>query len=463
MTTPSSSQTLEVKDKYHQTTLASIEQCSHEEAIRKLVRAKTCFEKERHTSSEVRHDRLMALYVLLRERAQEMIELIIKEAGKPRSYAQGEVERSLITLKWAADECLRFGGEVVPMDFGVGKGKQAFTSRFPLGVCLGISPFNFPLNLAMHKLAPAIATGNTILIKPSPYTPLSLLKLEEWCRECGWPEGLFQVVVCDNEVSEMLVTHEDIKLLSFTGSPQVGWMLKEKASKKKVILELGGNAGAIVDETVDLAKTARLLAQGSFLYSGQICISTQRIYCTKGIKDKLAPLLVQATEKITCGDPGMDKVTVGPLIADVHLKRVEAWVKEAVERGAKVLTGGQVLDKEHHIYAPTILEQTQTDMKVVREEVFGPVVIIEEVESFTDAINAINDSRFGLQVGVFTDSVSRMKEAFHSLEVGGIIMNGIPGFRVDSMPYGGVKDSGLGREGLRYAMEDMTEPRLLVF
>jgi acyl-CoA reductase-like NAD-dependent aldehyde dehydrogenase len=457
------SQVFEVKDKYHQTILAKIEGSSHEEAIRKLVRAKTCFEKERGTSSEVRHDRLMALYMKLKERASEMIELIIKEAGKPRSYAQGEVERSLITLKWAADECLRFGGEVVPMDFGVGKGRQAFTGRFPLGVCLGIAPFNFPLNLAMHKLAPAIATGNTILIKPSPYTPLSLLKLEEWCRECGWPEGLFQVVVCNNEVSEMLVTHEDIKLLSFTGSPQVGWMLKEKAGKKKVVLELGGNAGVIVDDTVDLAKTARLLAQGAFLYSGQICISTQRIYCTKGIKEKLIPLLVQATEKMTCGDPGMDKVSVGPLIDLVHLNRVESWVNEAVEKGARVLTGGKVLDREHHIFAPTILEQTRADMKVVCEEVFGPVVIVEEVENFEEALNAINNSKFGLQVGVFTDSVSRMKEAFVRLEVGGIIMNNIPGFRVDSMPYGGVKDSGLGREGLRYAMEDMTEPRLLVF
>lgn len=454
---------LEVKDKYHQTSLKTLSFESHEEVIRKLVRAKSCFEKERHSSAEVRHERLMALYYIIQERGSEMVDLIVKEAGKPRTYAKGEVERTLVTLKFAADEALRFTGETIPMDYGVGKGKTALTERFPLGVCLGIAPFNFPLNLAMHKLAPAIASGNTILIKPSPYTPLSLLKLEEWCHECGWPEGLFQVVICDNEVSEMLVTNDDIKLLSFTGSPQVGWMLKSKAGKKKVVLELGGNAGVIIDETVDLMKAARIITQGAFLYSGQICISTQRIYCTKGVKDKLAPLIAQLAEKLTWGDPNLEKVTVGPLIDEVHLKRIEGWVKEAVDRGAKILAGGKVLDKDHHIYAPTVLEQTKPDMKVVCEEIFGPVVIIEEVETFKDALDALNDSKFGLQAGVFTERIDRMKEAFKTLEVGGIIMNNIPGFRVDSMPYGGIKDSGLGREGIRYAMEDMSEPRLLVF
>lgn len=451
-----------VRDKYHQTELAQVELFKKAQVEASLEKAKSCFEKVRVFSSEQRSELLYGLYNKLKENKAEMTELIVKEAGKPIGYAQGEVERSLVTLKWAADEALRFGGEVVPMDFGAGKGRQAYTQRFPRGVCLGISPFNFPLNLAMHKIAPAVATGNTILIKPSPYTPLTLLKLEEWSLEVGWPQGLFQVIPCSNEDSEWLVKHDDIEVLSFTGSPQVGWMLKEKAGKKKVVLELGGNAAVLVDETADLAKTARILAQGAYLYSGQICISTQRIYCVKEVADELQSNLVSAIEKIKCGDPAKEDTTVGPLIDPIHYERILSWIEEAKKAGAQVLCGGTG-DKDKSLIEPTLLTNTKREMKVCQEEVFGPVAIFEKVENFKEGLKAINDSRFGLQAGVFTQRIDRMKEAFQTLEVGGVIIDNIPGFRVDSMPYGGVKDSGHGREGLRYAMEDFTEEKLLVF
>jgi glyceraldehyde-3-phosphate dehydrogenase (NADP+) len=348
------------------------------------------------------------------------------------------------------------------MDFGAGKGRQAYTQRFPRGVCLGISPFNFPLNLAMHKIAPAVATGNTILIKPSPYTPYTLLKLEEWASEVGWPEGLFQVLPCSNEESEWLVKNEEIKLLSFTGSPKIGWMLKEKAKKKKVVLELGGNAAVLVDETADIPKVARTLAQGAYLYAGQICISTQRIYCVKEVREELQERLLQAIAKLQTGDPNVQGVSVGPLIDEVHFKRICEWVDEALAGGAELLCGGKGVE-DKNLYEPTLLTNTKKTMKVVREEVFGPVAIFEEVESFDHGLAEINDSPFGLQAGVFTKRIDRMKKAFKELEVGGVIIDNIPGFRIDSMPYGGVKDSGHGREGLRYAMEDFTEERLLVF
>lgn len=451
-----------VRDKYHQTELATVELSSIEQVDRALIEAKNCFQNFKESSSEKRSELLYALHRELTQAKKELSELIMREAGKPIGYAQGEVERSLSTLKWAADECLRFGGDVIPMDFGAGKGRQAYTQRFPRGVCLGISPFNFPLNLAMHKLAPAVATGNTILIKPSPYTPLTLLKLEELCHKAGWPKGLFQVVCCDNDLSEWLVCHEDIKLLSFTGSPQVGWMLKEKAAKKKVVLELGGNAAVLVDETSDLKKTARLLAQGAFLYAGQICISTQRIYCVSEVADELKSHLIQAIEGLKAGDPSDDKVTVGPLIDSQHYQRIASWIEEAKSGGAKVLCGGSG-DQDKSIFYPTLLEATNNEMQVCREEAFGPIAIFEKVNNFEDGLKAINDSRFGLQAGVFTQRIDRMKEAFQKLEVGGVIMNNIPGFRIDHMPYGGVKDSGHGREGLRYAMEDYTEEKLLVF
>ncbi len=457
------SDTWKVIDKYHQNTLDTISLMTNVEAMDMVQAGIEAFEKNRHHSQGKRAKWLLDVAELLQKKKEKFVDLIVKEAGKPKNYAQVEVERSLFTLKTGAEEATRLGGEKVPMNFGNGVGKQVFTDRFPLGLVLGISPFNFPLNLALHKIVPAIATGNAIMIKPSPYTPLVLKALEKIFREANVPKDLFQVVICDNEVSEALVRDERIKMLSFTGSPAIGWMLKEKAGKKKVTLELGGNAAVLIDEGTDIKRTSKLLAGGCFLYAGQICISTQRIYVHSSLKEELQEELLKDIEKIQVGDPQDMKTTVGPLIAKEHLKRVDQWVQESISQGAMLLCGGKILDEKKNLYAPTLLTGTKKGQKVVEEEVFGPVAIIEEVESFREGLNKINDSRFGLQAGIFTKNIDFMKEAFQTLEVGGVIMNHIPGFRVDSMPYGGVKDSGLGREGLKYAMEDMTEPRLLIF
>ncbi|MCR9204567.1 MAG: aldehyde dehydrogenase family protein, partial [Halobacteriovoraceae bacterium] len=436
---------------------------SHDTLRRKVQIAQTQFQNFKNESAETRSLWLKAIHAEMIKRKDEFIDLIVKEAGKPIGYALGEFNRSLTTLGWAAEEILRYGGEVVPMDFGAGKRKTAFTKRCPLGVILGISPFNFPLNLAMHKIAPAIATGNSIIIKPSPYTPLTMMLFEEVCRSARLPEGLFQLALCDVAGSEFLVTDEEIKLLSFTGSPKVGWMLKEKAGKKKVVLELGGNAGVLVDETVDLKRTAKLLAQGAYLYAGQICISTQRIYAVKEVKLKLQNLLLEEIRSLGVGDPLDEKNSVGPLIDKDHCERVLSWIAEAKNRNAVVLCGGEYKDPNHNLLLPTLLTDTKPDMKVVCEEVFGPVAILESVDSFDAGIEALNNTPFGLQAGVFTESLSRMKKAINEIDVGGVMVNNIPGFRVDSMPYGGIKDSGLGREGLKYSFEEMTEGKLVVF
>ena len=315
-----------------------------------------------------------------------------------------------------------------------------------------------------HKIAPAIAAGCTLVLKPAPQSPLSALAFAGLVDEAQClPAGAISVLMADIPEAEKLVRDDRMKMLSFTGSPSIGWHLKNIVGKKKVALELGGNAAVIIDEGVELESAAKTVANGAFLYAGQICISTQRIYVHTSVYNKFESLLTEAVKKINTGDPRDEKNTVGPLIAPIHLKRVSDWVEEARSAGAKVLTGGKVLSEQNVTYAPTLLSHTNNSMKVCSEEVFGPVAILERVDSFEDAIERTNDSVFGLQAGVFTNRLDHMKLAFETLEVGGVIMNNVPGFRIDNMPYGGIKDSGLGREGIRYAMEEMTEPRLLVY
>ena len=349
------------------------------------------------------------------------------------------------------------------MDYVIGVGRNASTKRVPIGPVLAISPFNFPLNLAMHKVAPALATGCSVILKPSPQTPLTALALASLCKRIGLPAGVLNVVVCKNEEAQLMLQDERIKMLSFTGSADVGWDLKSKSGKKKVVLELGGNAAVIVDRSSNIEEAARAIAMGSYLYSGQICVSVQRIFVDHSVFDQFVEKFKHAVSELKIGKPNEEGVVIGPIIDRSHLERIHNWVNEAKEGGAQVLLGGEILNLEHNIYAPTLLTNTQENMKIVREEVFGPVAIIEKVEYFDEVIRVINRSRFGLQAGLFTNQISQMKYAHEHLEVGALIINGIPGFRVDSMPYGGVKDSGLGREGVRYTMEEMTEPRLLVY
>lgn len=454
---------LVVRDKYSQGVLGQVAMADADEVDKAVEFSANLFKKSREISSEIKSNWLDEIHGLLLEDKDAMAKLICQEAGKPLSYAYSEVERCLTTLKLARDEALRFVGDVVPVDYGSGTGKRGMTAYFPCGVIAAFSPFNFPLNLAIHKIAPALAIGAPIIIKPSPFAPLSLLRLAELFDKSSIPRGMVNVLVCENDVAQLLITDERVKVFSFTGSPQVGWALKEKAGKKKVILELGGNAGVIVDEGVKLVEVVKRLSMGPFLYAGQICISTQRIYVHQNCFEEFVRLFVDECKKLKVGNPMDENTIVGPLIDRMNLERIEKWVEEALREGAKIHLGGQVVDRQHNIYGPTILSQTRSKMKVSAEEIFGPVVCIEKISSFEEGIEKINDSRFGLQAAVFTNHIDMIKMAFNHLEVGAVVVNNIPGLRVDGMPYGGVKDSGQGREGVAYSMREMSELKMLIF
>jgi glyceraldehyde-3-phosphate dehydrogenase (NADP+) len=349
------------------------------------------------------------------------------------------------------------------MDFGHSQGKIAYTLRVPVGPVLAMTPFNFPLNLALHKVGPALAVGCPVIIKPSPHAPLTALALAGLAAKAGYPAGVVQTLCCENALAQKLAADPAIAMLSFTGSAAVGWHLKSICGKKKITLELGGNAAAVVDETADIDKAARRLALGAHIYAGQICISTQRVYAVEAVFDQLAEKILAYTKELVVGDPAKEGVQVGPLIDRASLERVAAWVDEAIARGAKALCGARVADGDKNLYAPTWLTGTRKDDLVVCREVFGPVAVLEKVSDFAAGLAAANDSDYGLQAGVFTSSMERMKHAHQTLEVGAVIINNAPGFRVDAMPYGGVKASGFGREGALYAMEEMTHPRLIIF
>lgn len=391
---------------------------------------------------------------------QELAELITLESAKPIRYAEGEVDRAIQTFRVAAEECKRLPAEYLDMEWTPsGEGKEAVVRYFPAGIVAGISPFNFPLNLAVHKLAPAIAAGCPIILKPSSSTPLSMLRLAASIDQSDLPKGAVSIMPMDRETGNRLVSDERISLLSFTGSPSVGWQMKKDAGKKKVVLELGGNAGVIVTETAALQDAVKKCLLGSFAYSGQVCIHTQRIFVQEQCFDGFVSEFISGVRKLIHGDP-MDPTTeISSMIDEPNAIRVEEWVEEAIEEGAKVMIGGK---RNGGYFPPTVLTNTAAGMKVCGLEVFGPVVSIEKYNDFEEALTCVNDSRYGLQAGVFTNRIDEMNRAFRVLEVGGIIINDIPGFRVDHMPYGGVKDSGFGREGVKYSIHDMLEPRLMV-
>jgi glyceraldehyde-3-phosphate dehydrogenase (NADP+) len=459
----STTNVLMVKNKFDQSPLATVAYADASEVQFAIANSVQAFQSYSKLSSAERRDFLLKLREGLHQEKDKFINLIVSEAGKPADYARQEVERALFQLQAAADEALRVGGEVIPMDFGLGKGRVAHTKNYPLGPVLAISPFNFPLNLAMHKIAPALAAGCTVILKPSPFTPLTALALASLCKRVGLPAGVLNVVICQNEEASIMLKDERLKMLSFTGSAEVGWQLKSQAGKKKVILELGGNAAVIVDRSANLDEAAKAIAMSAYNYSGQVCISVQRIYVDHTVFDQFLEKFKHEVSELKIGNPSEEGTVIGPLIDRVHVNRVDSWVADAKARGAEVLIGGHILDLENNLYAPTLLTNTQADMKIVSEEAFGPVAIIEKVQYFDEVIREVNRSRYGLQAGLFTNQISQMKYAGENLEVGALIINGVPGFRIDTMPYGGVKDSGLGREGIRYAMAEMMEPRLIVY
>ncbi|MCL6620914.1 MAG: aldehyde dehydrogenase family protein [Syntrophobacterales bacterium] len=410
-------------------------------------------------SSYERRRLLEALVAGVKERQEEFARTIVAEGGKPITYARAEMARGVTTLTLAAEEAARFGGEFLPLDtLPATKGRFGLTRRFPLGPVLGITPFNFPFNLMAHKVGPALAAGNPILIKPASATPLTALKLAEIYEEVGGPPGGFQVLPSPAAVAERAVADERLKALTFTGSSQVGWHLKSVAGRKRVLLELGGNAALIVDQDADLKTAAHRAAIGGFAHAGQVCIAVQRLLVVAPVYERFRELFLAAVGELVTGDPAREETVVGPLINDEAATRVRAWITEALEGGARLLAGGL---GEGRLIPPTVLENVRREMKVWREEIFGPVVTLTPCRDFAQALALANDSVYGLQAGVFTRNLTHAWQAFEELEVGGVILNDAPVFRVDHMPYGGVKASGLGREGVRLAMEELSELRLL--
>jgi len=428
-----------------------------EEAI---LKAQSAREAMKNLPSFVKSRILNSIADQLESKIENFTGILCRESGKPWKYARGEVQRAIQVFRVAAEESKRLPGEYISIDWTeAGAGKEGIVGYFPIGLVAGISPFNFPLNLAVHKIAPAIATGCPIILKPSSNTPLSTLELAKIIDQSELPPGAVSILPMDRKTGNLMVTDERFKLLSFTGSPEVGWKMKNDAGKKKVILELGGNAGVIVSNSADLEKAVTKCVSGGFAYSGQVCIHTQRIYVQEDAFERFADMFVEQTLKLKAGDPEDPETDVSVMIDEENATRVESWVQEALDNGAVLLCGGK---RKAAFFEPTVLTNTRFDMKVCSLEIFGPVVVLEKYRSFGDAVHEINKGRFGLQTGVFTNRIDEMNMAFHDLVVGGVIINDVPTFRVDHMPYGGVKDSGLGREGVKYAMMDMLEPKILV-
>lgn len=451
---------VEIRSPYDGTPLATVFQGTADHAERAIQSAVRAFGSTRRLPAFERQRVLRSIAQHITSRKEDFARTLAQESGKPLKQARTEVERGIFTFAVAAEETTRIPGEYLSLDWQqFTSGRWGIVRRFPIGPIAGITPFNFPLNLVAHKVAPAIAAGCPIILKPAPQTPLTAFLLAEAVEQAGLPDGAFNVLPLSNEDAGLLVTDDRIKLISFTGSAPVGWEIKRRAGKKKVVLELGGNAGVIVHGDTDLAWAAERCVTGGFSYAGQTCISVQRILVERPAFTKFRDLLIAGVSKLKAGDPMDDTTDLGPLIRESDASRASQWVQEAVQDGATLLCGGK---RRGSVMEPTVLTGTRPDMKVNCQEIFGPVVTLEGYDDFAQALRLINESPYGLQAGVFTRDASRIFQAFEELEVGGVIAGDVPSFRIDHMPYGGVKDSGQGREGLRYAIEDMTEPRLLV-
>ncbi|MFQ3197709.1 MAG: acyl-CoA reductase-like NAD-dependent aldehyde dehydrogenase [Paraglaciecola sp.] len=394
------------------------------------------------------------------ERFDELAHALCIEAGKPIKDSRGEVTRLIDTFKIAAEESVRMHGEVLNLEITPrAKGYQGMYKRVPIGPCSFISPFNFPLNLAAHKIAPALAVGCAFVLKPASRTPLGAIIIGEILAETDLPEGAFSILPCSRDGADLFTTDERFKLLSFTGSPQVGWELKAKAGKKPVILELGGNAACVVDEDTDLDDAIERIVFGAYYQSGQSCISVQRILVHEKLYPEFKQRYTQKVANLVHGDPLEEDTFIGPMISESEAERLDNWIQAAVKSGASILAGGK---RDGAMLQATLLENVPGKATLNTDEAFGPVSIISSFSDYSEALKEVNNSQFGLQAGVFTRDIYKAHQAWNELEVGGVIIGDVPSWRVDNMPYGGVKESGLGREGIVYAMEDMTEIRLMV-
>ena len=451
---------LAVTDKYSgqvATRVALADESAIDQAIAAAVEAA---EPMRRMPPFQRQQILQHCVVRFQERREELAQSLCIEAGKPIKDSRGEVTRLIDTFRIAAEEALRIGGEVINLEISErAKGYRGWDRRVPIGPCSFISPFNFPLNLAAHKIAPAIAAGCPFVLKPASWTPMGALQIGEVLAETDLPAGAFSILPCRRDGADLFTTDERLKLLSFTGSPEVGWELKKRAGKKRVVLELGGNAACIVDADAELEPTVDRIIIGAFYQSGQSCIGVQRILVHESIYDAFRDLLVSKTRQLKVGNPRDEDTFIGPVISQADADRLLDWVRQAVEAGGKLLCGGGC---KGVMFEPALLENVPPDQPICAQEAFGPVAVLSRFGKFEDALRRVNDSRFGLQAGVFTRDLGKALQAWDELEVGGVVIGDVPSWRVDNMPYGGVKDSGFGREGIRYAIEDMTERRLMV-
>lgn len=455
-----SDETFEVKSPYDGSVVTTVSTPTPADVERAAQAAADAFEDTRKLPIHVRAEALAHISRRLEERGDEIAELIAREGGKPLKWAKIEASRAVSTFRWASEECRREGGQVMRLDAEASLGaRMGIIRRFPLGPVLAITPFNFPVNLVAHKMAPALAVGAPIVIKPATKTPLGALMLAELFCETELPAGMLSVLPIGGSEAGELAKDERFAKISFTGSSQVGWDLRRADPKKAVTLELGGNAGVIVHSDADLQRAAERIAFGGYYQAGQSCIAVQRVLAHDAVIDELTDKLAVEVAKLKTGDPLDPNTDVGPVIDHDALERISTWVDEAVQSGAEIATGGK---REDPFYLPTLLTNTNVSMKVRCEEIFGPVVTLGTYSTFEEAIAEVNNSRYGLQAGVFTKDIDRIMLAHRDLEVGGVIQNDVSSFRADQMPYGGTKDSGSGREGLRWAMDEMTEPRILV-
>jgi acyl-CoA reductase-like NAD-dependent aldehyde dehydrogenase len=448
-----------VKDKFSGEEFAKVCTADHQLLEQAIVAAVKSENEMEQLSSHRRFEILSFIANELYKNRHEMAEIIAREAGKPLKYALIEAERASQTFLIAAEESKRISSEIYPLDWFGEMRKEAIVKMFPIGTVAGITPFNFPLNLVAHKVAPAIAAGCPIILKPATATPLAALELAKIIDKSNLPKGAFCVIPMSHNVSKPLIVDDRIKKISFTGSQEIGWEMKKQCGKKRITLELGGNAAAIVTDSADLDEAVAKCVTGAFAYSGQVCIHTQRIFVQKSMFSEFLEKFTEKTKSLRYGNPLETNTDISILIDEPNAIRVESWIKEAIAEGAKLISGGK---RTGNFVEPTILSKTKPGMKVRKDEVFGPIVCIEEYDSFENAIALTNDSVFGLQAGVFTNRIDEMNRAFREIKVGGVMINESPTFRMDQMPYGGVKESGFGKEGVKYAIHEMSEIKVMV-
>ncbi|MCK4559860.1 MAG: aldehyde dehydrogenase family protein [Calditrichia bacterium] len=451
---------LEIRSPYDNHLVGRTYRANSEEIEAAIEASVNAFDETKKMPIYERVEKLAAIIDDIRTNKEEFAHIICEEAGKAISTSRGEAERAVMTFTDALEECKRIRGEYLPLDYDPSaQNRWAMIRRFPIGPIFGISPFNFPLNLVCHKVAPALASGNTMILKPASQTPLTALRLAQSVSKAGWPNGSFNVLPMDSKNAHLLLEDNRIQMVTFTGSPAVGWALKNHAGRKRVTLELGGNAGVIIHHDADIEYAASRCAAGGYVQSGQNCISVQRVYAHKDIYKSFMDAFIEKVEALKTGDPAEEETFVGPMIHSAEVKRVNEWLKEATDGGATIVTGGT---SKGNMIMPTVLTDVDPKQKISCQEVFAPVVVVYEYTDIEEALGQINDSEYGLQAGLFTKDAGIIFKAYEDLEVGGVIVGDVPTFRVDHMPYGGTKLSGMGREGVRFAIEEMTEMKLLV-